>query len=382
MRFTVVSLALAAPISVPLVHRPKTFAERHAAAQRRVDRLQQVAAGGQSIPLTDLADEMYYGEVDVGTPPQKFTVIYDTGSSNLWVPSKSCTSPACKKHKLYDSSKSSTFAKNGQSLTIPYGSGTCSGFLSSDVISLGGLSANVTFGEITNEPGEIWVESPFDGILGLGYPGLAVDKVLPPFDALMAKHAFDKNVFAFYLQSGGKTGSMLTLGGVDQKYYTGDFSYVDLSMAQKLAPYWLIGVKGVNVGGAAAEACKIPFVGCLMVVDTGTSIIVAPPMDAADILKKIGNVSSDCSGADKLPTISFSIGGKDFELGPEFYVLRDKDDKGKEECQLGIQSMNMGLPLWILGDPFLRKYYTVYDRDQNRVGFALAKQQAEEPILV
>jgi len=112
-----------------------------------------------------------------------------------------------------------------------------------------------------------------------------------------------------------------------------------------------------------------------MVVDTGTSVLTGPPSTIGPLLKMVGNVSSDCSNVDDMPTLTFVINGKSFELGPEFYVLKSPSGNGQEECQLGIQALNPGIPLWILGDPFIRKYYTVFDRSNNQVGFATAIQQ-------
>merc|ERR1719263_2596392 len=100
------------------------------------------------------------------------------------------------------------------------------------------------------------------------------------------------------------------------------------------------------------------------------------------LIKMIGEVKEDCSNAGALPTVSFTLGGKEFELGPDFYVIRVKDEHGKEQCQLGLEAVNAGVPLWILGDPFLRKYYTVWDADQKRVGFALAKQPTEDAAVL
>merc|ERR1712192_253608 len=121
--------------------------------------------------------------------------------------------------------------------------------------------------------------------------------------------------------------------------------------------------------------------GCQLVVDTGTSVIAAPGSSANALIAKIGKVNDDCSNAKDLPVITFSINGKDFDLGPDFYVIRQAAGPGgKVECALGIQALQ-GVPMWILGDPFLRKYYTVWDGDNNKVGFALAKQPSEEIIV-
>lgn len=110
---------------------PKDTVQHAAASLRRAERFAAfaqaqslVVAGGAlpSVPLTDLADAEYYGQVKIGSPPQTFTVIYDTGSSNLWVPSATCDN--CKKKgDFYNSSSSSSYVPNGKPFALQYGTG-------------------------------------------------------------------------------------------------------------------------------------------------------------------------------------------------------------------------------------------------------------------
>jgi len=233
---------------------------------------------------------------------------------------------------------------------------------------------------VTKEAADVFGQAPFDGILGLGPAAAAVDKVPMPMQMLVDQKKIQHNVFAFYLASGGKSGSTLSLGGTDSSFYTGDFTYVKLSLAARLLPYWLISASDIKVGGKSTGSCNF-LTGCEMVVDTGTSVLAGPPSAMNALIAKIGNVSADCSNVASLPTLSFTFAGKDFDLGPDFYVIRAKDDSGKEQCQLGIEGVNAGVPIWIPGDPFLRKYYTVWDAEQKRVGFATAKQPSQHITL-
>jgi cathepsin D len=332
------------------------------------------------VPLTDIQDSEYYGEVEIGSPPQKFTVIYDTGSSNLWVPSKTCTN--CKKGgPAYDSTKSSSYVKNGQSFALQYGTGSCTGFLSKDAVVMGGLSIDGgIFGEVTKEAADVFGQAPFDGILGLGPAAAAMDKAPMPMQMLVDQKKIEKNIFSMYFASGGEKGSTLVLGGTDNSFYTGDFTYVPVAKAAKILPYWLVSASDIKVGGDSIKQCNW-LTGCYMVVDSGTSIIAGPPAAMAVLTKQIGTVNQDCSNLDKLPTVSFRLGGKDFDLGPDFYVIKVCEG-GRCECELGIQGMNAGAPIYILGDPFLRKYYTVGDAEENRVGFATAKKPAGNTVVV
>ena len=104
-------------------------------------------------------DAQYYGTIGIGTPPQPFGVVFDTGSSNLWVPSKECKlSPACYLHKYFDSSKSSTYVANGTHFNITYGSGAVIGYIGQDYVTLAGLTAkDVLFGQVTILQGRLFL---------------------------------------------------------------------------------------------------------------------------------------------------------------------------------------------------------------------------------
>lgn len=81
-----------------------------------------------SYPLKNYQNTQYFIEVSVGTPPKKFRVIPDTGSSNLWLYSSKCNALPCWYHKTYNHRQSKTYVKRGDQFKITYGSGSVRGF--------------------------------------------------------------------------------------------------------------------------------------------------------------------------------------------------------------------------------------------------------------
>uniref|UniRef100_A0A8C8U2Q8 Cathepsin E n=1 Tax=Peromyscus maniculatus bairdii TaxID=230844 RepID=A0A8C8U2Q8_PERMB len=293
-------------------------------------------------PLINYLDMEYFGTISIGSPPQNFTVIFDTGSSNLWVPSVYCTSPACKTHPVFHPSQSSTYEEVGSHFFIHYGTGSLTGIIGADQVSVQGLTVDgQQFGESVKEPGQTFVNAEFDGILGLGYPSLAAGGVTPVFDNMMAQNLVDLPMFSVYLSSDPEhgSGSELTFGGYDSSHFSGSLNWIPVTKQG----YWQIALDGIQVGDTVMFCSE----GCQAIVDTGTSLITGPSDKIKQLQEAIGATPMD---------------GEDLVDGMQF-------------CGSGFQGLDIpppAGPLWILGDVFIRQFYSVFDRGNNQVGLAPA----------
>ncbi|CAG9327884.1 unnamed protein product [Blepharisma stoltei] len=322
-----------------------------------------------NVPLTNYLDAQYYGPVQIGTPPQNFLLTFDTGSSDIWVPSSSCYSTTCHLHNQYNHSKSTTYVASGKKVAFDYGQGEVSGFLSMDTLTWGGYTIpNVTFGEITYMPGSEWGSDKNDGLLGMAWPSLACAECTLGFSKLFATGALGtNNTFAFYLTSGDlQTGSVLTLGGYDPTLSKNDWTWHNL-LSQT---YWLISLDYITVG-----TTKIAVSGMQGILDTGTTLLVGDQTVVNQILAKIPTVKENCSNVSKLPNVTVTIDGTNFLLTPQNYVWKVTSE-GQTQCINGWQAEDFsGTPLAntiILGDLFISTYYTQFDMGNKRLGFATA----------
>jgi saccharopepsin len=330
-----------------------------------------------------------FSTIAIGTPPQEFKVILDTGSSNLWVPSSACGSIACYLHSKYDSSASSSYSKNGSEFQIRYGSGEVAGIISEDTLQIGDLKVkDQLFGEATNEPGLAFAFGRFDGIFGLGYDSISVNHIPPPFYNMIDQKLLDEPKFAFFLgDTNAGQDSEVVFGGIDKDHYTGKMTNIPL----RRKAYWEVNLDSITFGKDTAELDNTG-----AILDTGTSLI-AMPTTLADLLNaKIGAKKGfngaytvDCSKRDTEPDMTFTLSGYDFTITANDYI---------QEVQGSCISAFMGMdfpepvgmspasfpscppqadillgPLVILGDSFLRKWYSVYDLGNDSVGLAKSK---------
>jgi cathepsin D len=371
---TVVAAATADFIRIPLNKMPNMGPE-----QRLMNNLATPAERGQKyaldaasapVAIHNYQDAQYYGPITLGG--QDFNVIFDTGSSNLWVPNKNCTNKldCLLKHK-YDSSKSSTYKADGRVFKIMYGSGPVSGVLGEDTVSVGGIAAKsqgFAMVDVVKGLGTAFAVGKFDGILGLGFDSISVSNLTTVFHNMIDQKAVSDSVFGFYLSGASGTDGEMTLGGIDSNHYTGELTYVPLTQES----YWETKLDALVMNGTRMTSATA------VILDTGTSILAGPSADVKAIALAVGakpflngEYTIDCSLVPTRPDLEITMGGAKFTLSGADYVL-----KVQSICLFGMTGIDVPAPrgpLWIMGDVFMRKYYTVFDFGKQRLGFAPIK---------
>ncbi|KAI8986154.1 acid protease [Trametes punicea] len=319
-----------------------------------------------AVKLTDQAQEIEWtGPVEIGTPQQSFTIDFDTGSADLWVPSSSCSS--CQGHKAYNPSLSSTSSKRSGSFNITYGDGSnVSGTPYTDNVHIGGVDIkNQFFAAVTMES-SAFVQDPADGLCGLGLRNLSYLSEDPPFITAVKQGAVREGIFSFKL---AEVGSELCFGGRNRQLYKGEIEEHGLVSS---VGYWQIGGASVKLNGKAVVS------GFDTIVDSGTSLIVTPTAQGAAFWNQVqgaelfdedvGLYSFPC---DSPPEVAFSWGGKDWSINATDLNLGETA-QGTGQCVGAIQALDIGLgdSVWITGDTFMKNVYTIFSVDCNSVGFA------------
>jgi len=279
------------------------------------------------IPLSNYFSVLWTGEISIGTPPQKFTLIFDTGSSDLWIPSSKCdtTCDAFPTWHKYDETASSTFETVQPTLfQSKYVDGTdVMGESSKDLLHLGD---NVTIQQIFGQATSVYNTTTYgneEGIFGLAFALLSSHNFPTPINNLQGKlrhPMFSLNLNAtvsdYPQDSNSNTGvpdqngnlegstnlptsahSELLFGGVDGKHYKGCLQWHDLLESQGGPAFWQIQLDQILVGGMLLSSNDVA------IVDSGSTFLLGP-IDAIGKIASMngatctrGNTVVDCTSA-------------------------------------------------------------------------------------
>ncbi|CAM9434936.1 unnamed protein product [Choristocarpus tenellus] len=205
--------------------------------------------GTTGVAVDNCDNVLYSGIITLGTPPQWFRVVFDTGSKVLWVTGSACTEGDCEDDVAkYDSLKSSTYIEDGTAIAPAYEDGSgAKGVLSTDILGIGEVSTRVTFGEAFER--DLTSCQYVDGIMGLAPLSDDETDMESIFDSLLQAGVLDSPLFSFYLGNvdTDATGGLLTLGGVDQTHYEGCLEWIDLHGALRESGFWAVMMKSLKV---------------------------------------------------------------------------------------------------------------------------------------
>ncbi|KAN0101218.1 Merops: A01.UPA [Tylopilus felleus] len=313
--------------------------------------------------LANDQNTLWYGSVDVGTPPVTFTVDFDTGSSDLFLPAASCDN--CGSHTRYNPGSSSTSSDLGKTFSSTYeDKSTVSGEQYSDTVSVSGLTAtDQTLGAATSYSSGLQVGIP-DGLMGMAFPSISSYPATPVFNSLIEQGVVSEGAFSFKLAS---SGSELYLGGANSALYTGSFTYTPVTQQG----FWQVNMDGV-VGNGQTILSNVD-----SIIDTGTSLIIGNPSQVKTLYDALGGTDASSTVGQgyytfpckSFPQISLIFGGTSFPISTATLNL-GAASSGSSDCVSGIVGQDTGSSFWLIGDVFLQNVYTTFDFDNSQVGFA------------
>lgn len=326
----------------------------------------------------------YFGKIEVGTPPQSFVVVYDTGSGNLIVPADDCQSKACVKHQQFMRSKSSSLASvncdgtpidsgaDPDRITITFGTGQIEGRCLKDRICLGNICTQGSFIGSTDESSHPFASFSFDGVLGLALPTMAQADSFSLMSRMQSEQTLHSPLFGVFLSDSDSETSEITFGDLKHEHMASELFWVSVNPQ---SGYWEVNIDDITFNNKPQSICT----DCRVAVDTGTSQLAGP----TSVIRKLHtllDVKSDCSNFGSLPELGFIIGEHPLNLAPRDYVDRSIDGSS---CEVSLMSLDVPPPkgpIFVFGIPFLQRYYTAYDAVNSRVGFAVARHAADSGV--
>jgi hypothetical protein len=360
-------------------------------------------------PLEHNGSLLWTCQIKLGSPidnatssGQTFRVLVDTGSSDLWLTSTSCTSELCLARQRFDPAKSTSLEySNNRTIQINYGGDLeVKGVEVKDRLQIGDMTIDrqsVLLAE--SLAGRQFGSLKFDGILGLGSKFDSKLKALTPFEQMIEDNLIAEPVFSIYLNPTKSSG--LLFGSKHRNYSSDSFRYAPRTSNIR----WQIQLFNVSLkswsGSSSSIVLSVCNRRCEALVDSGTPLILGSRADVLELNSRLGATETadglfafpNCSMIDRLPNLAFAIDDKVMlEIEPRSYVLErkhwqilahgDGDTPTSQttviDCYSGLVAKNdTEYPFWILGNIFLANFYTLFDYSNQRIGFTIPHSYVE-----
>jgi cathepsin D len=330
----------------------------------------------------------YIATIHLGTPPQPFEVLMDTGSANLFVGSK-IAQLGCKNCMLplFKPDASSTYNKTGRLTMVDW----CEGELATDQLALS-PSATVegqTFGACTTSGvlappsgfptnGDAW----YNGIFGLGMRPLETQaaQIVPALTMMKAQGLIERELFSIYLDHDDEHTGEVQWGFVDTEKYVGNLTWHALQPEGEDAQppsqrgeyvWYKVNTDSMKIGDTVVDS------GGQIMTDTGAMGIYPPNNKILDAINKAtGPVAPDCSNRHSLPDFVITIDEVEYTIPSSIWVITgvpfsaDSDAPAPANATCSSAFSEGGSDFWMMGDPFFRENYAVLDVENKRYGMA------------
>lgn len=370
--------------------------EPYTVALRR-EHVRPVAESSREFVASSAGKVFYVGRVLVGRPiPQELSIAFDVGSGQVILPSARCASTSCREHRRYDPVASDTsFDINGDGTLVQGSHRLASDTTDRDALTVGLSNTDLGDGEVVGElvfdrvcfssdgksrmcadVGLVAASNltdvpframPHDGTIGLGLPGLSVSPLFCFLDRLFQADGTAVRRRQFGLFLGTRSGE-LTFGGFNEGRLAAPLAWAPV--VDEESGYWQLAIRSIRIGNFTLAACETGL--CRGIVDNGASRLGVPRAMTGELLKAL---SLDC------PEIHVDLGnGPTLTLRAEDYGVSSSGG-GAPLCSDGAATFSeLDFPgelasTFILGEPVLRRYYSVFDWEARSIGFGLAREE-------
>lgn len=337
----------------------------------------------------------------MGTPPQNFTALFDTGSPDFIVGGSNCTT--CGTKNLFNPSLSSTYVDSPATFenylfstgadSIPFSEPEgATGYLVQDTIAWGNLKVENQTLVVCDTMAAALDEMPIDGIMGMSLPSTIGGQSW--YWNLVDSGQLDSPFVGFYIPPGDITGGQVTLGGYDETKYEGDLVWVDApAVISKLFGSYVLDQYAMYSNGTLLNNGTAAFPTGYAILDTGTAFMQTPDYQtAANIYAQIspnitqidpaGAWGAPCAELDSVaPDLTFTLGSAALAVNvtiPKEYFNLGEYPGLTGICQAMFNNPSDGIggswffenkAEWLIGSPLLDKYYTVWDGQGLQVGW-------------